>query len=103
MKYTKSLILLFLSIFLFATLASCTSKEERCDQVATALLRYGVIKNKAYHNKGIQKICIKEWATEGNEEWRDCILDAGSLQGLIKNKCKKMPHEKGSKFKTGYE
>jgi hypothetical protein len=80
---------------LFSTLASCTSKEERCDQVAFALMKNGYINNQAYQSKGIQRACVKEWDTvcmpsvhgdcgkiENNGDWRDCILDAKTKEEM---------------------
>ena len=92
MKHIKLLILILLMVFIYPTLSSCTSKEERCDQVAFALMKYGYIKNRVYQNKGIQRACVAQWDTvcipsehggdcgkiKDNSEWRDCILDANS-------------------------
>ena len=87
-KSLISIISLLVSLFLFTSLTSCTNKEERCDQVALALMKKGYISNAKYQSKVMQNQCVQEWDTvcleefhgkckfDDNSEWRDCILDA---------------------------
>ncbi len=95
MKHTKLLILILLTVFVFPAISSCTSKEERCDQVAFAMMKYGYIPNRVYQSKGIQKACVQQWDTvcipsvhgdcgkiKDNSDWRDCILDADSKEEM---------------------
>ena len=85
MKQIMTAIVLVVSFLSIAGLSSCTSKEERCDQVAVAMLNKNFLKSNVYHSKKWQKMCIKYWEYEGNDDWRDCILGAKSRAKM--NKC----------------
>ena len=88
MKKNKNLITIFVLLFslLFASLlSSCTSKEERCNQVAVAMLKYDFIGTNQYHTQSVQNMCKTYWDYPGNDTWRDCILDASSRDQM--NRC----------------
>ena len=85
MRKTITSIILLSSFLLISMLSSCTSKEERCNQVAVAMLKYDFINSIDYHNKKWNNICLNYWSYDGNDTWRDCILDATSRE--VMNKC----------------
>jgi len=107
MKSFISVLVLFASLILLTSLSSCTSKEDRCEQVAFALYSNSFINNKTYQSKGIQTACVQQWDTvcieaihgsckfKDNSEWRSCILDAKSKADM--NPCG-MFYVKGDKF-----
>ena len=88
--------------------SSCTSKKERCDQIAMAMMKYNFIDHKTYDSGSIQNACQMEWDTKclvsvhgacqfkDNSEWRECILDATSKAEM--NPCG-MLYLKGDKFR----
>ncbi len=70
---------------LLLSLTGCTDKKERCDQIVFNMKKYGFIRHGQYQAGGLQALCVKEWDTKGNDEWRECMLSASSKAEL--NKC----------------
>jgi len=66
------------------TLSACTSKEDRCEQVAFAAMKYNAITTNMYHSKKLHKACIKKWDAKKNPEWRTCVLNASSQKEIMK-------------------
>ena len=86
----KSFIFFLIFIILASFLSSCTSKEDRCEQIAFAMMKRKAIKVSKYRSQVIQRQCVKHYDDRGYSEWRSCMLSAeNSLKEM--QKCKIPP------------
>ena len=86
----KSFIFILIFILFASFLSSCTSKEDRCEQIAFAMMKQKAITMSKYHSQTIQKQCVKHYDDRGYSEWRSCMLSAeDSLSEM--QKCKIPP------------
>ncbi len=72
----KSFVTLLIFVVFTSFLSSCTSKEERCEQIAFAMMKQKAITMSKYRSQAVQRQCVKHYDDRGYSEWRSCMLSA---------------------------
>ncbi len=72
----KSFLFLLVFILFASFLSSCTSKEDRCEQIAFAMMKQNAITASKYRSQAVQRQCVKHYDDRGYGDWRSCMLSA---------------------------
>lgn len=86
----KTFLFLLVFILFASSVSSCTSKEDRCEQIAFAMMKQKAITMSKYHRQSVQKQCVKHYDDRGYSDWRSCMLSAENSLSEMKE-CKIPP------------
>jgi len=76
MKFFGSIVLVTTLIIMITSLTSCVSREDRCEQIAFAMMKKQAISVSKYRSQAIQNACVKYYDERGYSSWRSCMLSA---------------------------